>query len=100
MLNSGGVEISQIDSKTMEVKTMPGLYIIGEALDVSGPTGGYNLQLCWSSARASSNHISETTYLKQKKAFPAENSKEGLFLSSYFISLLRNQREVIRAFCP
>ncbi len=45
----GGVDTSSISSKTMEVKHMPGLYFIGEVLDVTGHLGGFNFQWAWSS---------------------------------------------------
>ncbi|MDG3086809.1 NAD(P)/FAD-dependent oxidoreductase [Vibrio hannami] len=45
----GGVNTDHISSKTMEVKTIPGLFFIGEVLDVSGHLGGFNFQWCWSS---------------------------------------------------
>lgn len=48
----GGVDTSQISSKTMEAETVPHLYFIGEVLDVSGHLGGYNFQWAWSSAYA------------------------------------------------
>ena len=48
----GGVSTDAISSKTMEVKTQPGLYFVGEVLDVSGHLGGYNFQWAWSSAYA------------------------------------------------
>lgn len=44
----GGVCITEIESKTMESKVCPGLFFVGEVLDLDGPCGGYNLQLCWS----------------------------------------------------
>lgn len=48
MVTSGGVSIKEIDSKTMQSKIVENLYFAGEILDVDGPTGGYNLQACWS----------------------------------------------------
>ncbi len=48
MITSGGVPISEIDSKTMRSKKIDNLYFAGEILDIDGPTGGYNLQICWS----------------------------------------------------
>lgn len=45
----GGVDCDAISSKTMQVKKVPGLYFIGEALDVTGWLGGYNFQWAWSS---------------------------------------------------
>lgn len=44
----GGVSLAQIDSKTMESKVLRGLFFAGEVIDVDGPCGGYNLQMCWS----------------------------------------------------
>jgi len=46
----GGVATDAVSSKTFEVKKLPGLYIIGEALDVTGWLGGFNFQWAWSSA--------------------------------------------------
>ncbi|WP_299280196.1 NAD(P)/FAD-dependent oxidoreductase [uncultured Tateyamaria sp.] len=48
----GGVNTDGLSSKTMESKTTPGLYFIGEAVDVTGWLGGYNFQWAWSSAMA------------------------------------------------
>ena len=45
----GGVDCDAISSKTMEARQVPGLYFIGEVLDVTGWLGGYNLQWAWSS---------------------------------------------------
>jgi len=45
----GGVNTDQLSSKTMEVKSCPGLYFIGESVDVTGWLGGYNFQWAWSS---------------------------------------------------
>jgi len=50
MVTAGGVKLDEIDMKTMQVKQFDGLYVIGEALDAYGITGGYNLQMCWSTA--------------------------------------------------
>ena len=54
----GGVDCNAISSKTMEVKATPGLYFIGEALDVTGLLGGYNFQWAWSSGFAAGQAIS------------------------------------------
>ena len=48
----GGVDTSQISSKTMESKLCGNLYFIGEVLDIAGDLGGYNLQWAWSTAHA------------------------------------------------
>ena len=45
----GGVDVGELSSKTMEVRAQPGLYFIGEVVDVTGHLGGYNFQWAWSS---------------------------------------------------
>ena len=44
----GGVNRDEIDPQSMESKICPGLFFAGEVIDVDGPCGGYNLQMCWS----------------------------------------------------
>jgi predicted Rossmann fold flavoprotein len=51
-VTGGGVDTGEISSKTMESIKMPGLFIAGEVLDVTGELGGYNLQWAWSSGWA------------------------------------------------
>jgi len=48
LITSGGVAIKEIDPKTMRSKLIENLFFAGEIIDVDGPTGGYNLQVCWS----------------------------------------------------
>lgn len=50
MVTSGGIALDELDLSTMEIKKLPGIYAIGEAIDADGMTGGYNLQLCYSTA--------------------------------------------------
>ncbi|MDX1320956.1 MAG: NAD(P)/FAD-dependent oxidoreductase, partial [Oceanospirillum sp.] len=45
----GGIDTDELSSKTMEAKKAPGLYFIGEVVDVSGHLGGFNFQWAWSS---------------------------------------------------
>ena len=49
---TGGVETNELSSKTMESNKQPGLYFIGETVDVTGWLGGYNFQWAWSSGWA------------------------------------------------
>lgn len=56
IVTSGGIDLSEIDTGTMEIKSCPGLFAIGEALDADGTTGGYNLQMCYSTAATVSDH--------------------------------------------
>ena len=53
----GGIDTDGLSSKTMEAKTMPGLYVIGEAMDVTGWLGGFNFQWAWSSGWAAGQAI-------------------------------------------
>jgi predicted flavoprotein YhiN len=46
------VDTDGLSSKTMEAKQVPGLYVIGEAVDVTGWLGGYNFQWAWASGAA------------------------------------------------
>lgn len=56
-VTKGGVNTLEISSKTMESKLAPGLFFIGEVLDVTGMLGGYNFQWSWSSAFAASRAL-------------------------------------------
>ncbi|WP_340586803.1 NAD(P)/FAD-dependent oxidoreductase [Erythrobacter alti] len=51
-VTAGGISTAELSSKTMEAKSVPGLYVIGEAVDVTGWLGGYNFQWAWASAHA------------------------------------------------
>lgn len=53
----GGVDCNALSSKTMESKSTPGLYFIGEVVDVTGWLGGYNFQWAWSSGWCAGQHI-------------------------------------------
>ncbi len=54
---SGGVDLKEINPKTMECKKLPQLYFCGEILDIDGFCGGFNLQNCWSTAFVSADAI-------------------------------------------
>lgn len=55
----GGVDTDELSSKTMECKRVPGLYFIGEVVDVTGHLGGFNFQWAWSSAWAAAQSLKE-----------------------------------------
>ncbi len=44
---SGGVKLEEVDFKTMQSRLIPNLYLVGDVLDVERPSGGYSLQICW-----------------------------------------------------
>ncbi|GHS88216.1 aminoacetone oxidase family FAD-binding enzyme [Synergistales bacterium] len=52
IITKGGVELSEVDPKTMRSRLCENLYFAGEVLDLNGPTGGFNLQTCWSTGAA------------------------------------------------
>ena len=47
-VTAGGVSLDEVDSRTMQSKRQPGLFLAGEVLDLDGPIGGYNFQAAWS----------------------------------------------------
>jgi predicted Rossmann fold flavoprotein len=53
----GGVDTGELSSKTMEARKVPGLYFIGEVVDVTGWLGGYNFQWAWASAHAAGTAV-------------------------------------------
>lgn len=57
IITSGGVCVNEINPKTMESKLTQGLYFAGEIIDVDAYTGGYNLQIAWSTAYTAANSI-------------------------------------------
>jgi predicted flavoprotein YhiN len=57
MVTRGGVARDAIRQKTMEAKTVPGLFCIGEVADIDGDTGGYNLQAAFSTAALAADAI-------------------------------------------
>lgn len=57
---AGGVTLGEIDPSTMESRVCPGLFLVGEVLDVDGRIGGYNFQWAWASARAAARGLATT----------------------------------------
>ena len=56
-VTKGGVSTDELSSKTLEAKRVPGLYFIGEVVDVTGHLGGYNFQWAWASAHAAGQYV-------------------------------------------
>ena len=56
-VTSGGVDVEEISSKNFEAKKLPGLFFIGEVLDVTGWLGGYNFQWAWASGKAAGEYV-------------------------------------------
>jgi len=60
-VTSGGISTAELSSQTMEARRIPGLYAIGEAVDVTGWLGGYNFQWAWASGHACGSVIGSPT---------------------------------------
>ncbi len=58
-VTSGGIDTREINPSTFEVKKVPGLYAIGELLDVTGRLGGYNLHWAWASGFCAATHLAK-----------------------------------------
>ncbi|HYH86751.1 MAG TPA: NAD(P)/FAD-dependent oxidoreductase, partial [Pyrinomonadaceae bacterium] len=56
-VTKGGVDTSELSSKTLEARRVPGLYFIGEVVDVTGHLGGYNFQWAWASGYAAGQYV-------------------------------------------
>jgi hypothetical protein len=56
-VTAGGIDTDDLNSRTMECRTAPGLFFIGEAVDVTGHLGGFNFQWAWASATAAAHSL-------------------------------------------
>jgi hypothetical protein len=56
-VTAGGVALDEVDSRTMQSKLIPGLFLAGEILDLDGPIGGYNFQAAWSTGWLAGNSV-------------------------------------------
>ena len=63
MATNGGIDVSQLNTSSMEFKELPGIFAVGEVLDIDGNTGGYNLQFAFSSACAAAAAIIDSNRL-------------------------------------
>ena len=59
-VTAGGVPLDEIDPATLESRVCPGLFLVGEILDVDGRIGGFNFQWAWSSARLAAAGLAQT----------------------------------------
>jgi predicted flavoprotein YhiN len=56
-VTAGGVALAEISPRTMESRVQPGLFFVGEVLDVDGRLGGFNFQWSWASAKAAAEGV-------------------------------------------
>ncbi len=59
VVTAGGVDTKEIDGRTMQSSIVSGLFFAGEIIDTDGPTGGFNLQICWSTGRLAGRNAAE-----------------------------------------
>lgn len=59
VITKGGIDVKEVDPTTMESKLAKGIYFAGEVLDLDALTGGYNLQIAWSTGAAAGMHVGE-----------------------------------------
>jgi len=57
IISSGGIIPTEVNFKTMESRLVPGLYLVGDVLNIDRPSGGYSLQLCWSTGFVAGSHV-------------------------------------------
>ncbi len=57
IVSSGGVDLSEVDFRTMKSRIVDNLYLIGDILNIDRPSGGYSLQLCWTTGLVSGNAV-------------------------------------------
>lgn len=67
IITSGGVRVQEVDPKTMESKKIPGLYFVGEILDVDAYTGGFNLQIAWATAYAAAKAAAQSQPIEMEE---------------------------------
>ncbi|MDB5259062.1 MAG: flavoprotein [Candidatus Taylorbacteria bacterium] len=60
IIASGGIDIREVDSKTMQSRLYPNLSVTGDILDIDRPSGGYSLQLCWTSGYVAGTHAASS----------------------------------------
>ncbi len=56
VVSSGGVALEEVDFKTMQSRIVPNLYLVGDVLNIDRPSGGYSLQLCWTTGFVAGNN--------------------------------------------
>lgn len=61
VITSGGVTLSEVDFKTMQSKLFPNLYLVGDVLNINRPSGGYSLQLCWTTGFIAGDSVPVTS---------------------------------------
>ena len=75
IITSGGIDVREINPKTMESKIVRGLYFAGEVMNVDAYTGGFNLQIAWATAYAAGTHADSTE--DNMQPVPGKRTQDG-----------------------
>ncbi|MEI6552935.1 MAG: NAD(P)/FAD-dependent oxidoreductase [bacterium] len=59
IITSGGVKLDEVDFKTMQSRLFPNLYLVGDILNIDRPSGGFSLQICWSTGYVAGKSVAE-----------------------------------------
>jgi len=65
VISSGGVVLDEVDFKTMQSRLYPNLYLIGDVLNIDRPSGGYSLQLCWTTGFVAGSAVAKNVLAKE-----------------------------------
>jgi hypothetical protein len=60
IITSGGVSLEEVDFKTMRSRLFPNIYFVGDILNIDRPSGGYSLQLCWTTGFVAGTNARKT----------------------------------------
>ena len=63
VVSDGGVDLKEIDTRTMQSKIHPNLYFVGDILHINRPSGGFSLQLCWTTGFVAGSNIQHKSLL-------------------------------------
>ncbi|MEW6601958.1 MAG: aminoacetone oxidase family FAD-binding enzyme, partial [Nitrospirota bacterium] len=72
IITTGGIDLKEVDPRTMRSRIVDNLYFAGEVLDLDGPTGGYNLQVCWSTGYLAGESAAKFSAREQQSKSPGE----------------------------
>jgi predicted Rossmann fold flavoprotein len=62
IVSSGGIDLTEVDFKTMSSRLYPNLYVVGDVLNIDRPSGGYSLQLCWTTGHVAGTHAGKQSH--------------------------------------
>ena len=57
IISSGGVDLEEVDFRTMQSKIHPNLFLIGDILNIDRPSGGFSLQICWTTGMVAAMNV-------------------------------------------